>query len=185
MPSPLFRPAQKYIARCLHQPLADNHSLTAVRANTFSGIRLQHAFMHLLDLEKERVVIASHHQQYGTAGTDAADSDYLNRNIFDFVTIHKSLKIIRKCFSIAEKCFFNEPIVFCRSHFFWMKNQGRVVFDSDFAIFDRSRFWKIFLAHGPGWALADLLSNDLLRLPTFNTGDHFTTRLSPHSKPPN
>src|SRR5207249_11425229 len=118
MPSPLFRPAQKYIARCLHQPLADNHSLTAVRVNTFSGIRLQHAFMHLLDLEKERVVIASHHQQYGTAGTDAADSDYLNRNIFDFVTIHKSLKIIRKCFSIAEKCFFNEPIVFCRSHFF-------------------------------------------------------------------
>src|SRR5215469_16125562 len=59
-------PTEENVARGLHEPLAGHDALAAVGVVALSGIRLQHTLARFLDLEKERVVAGSHHQQDGT-----------------------------------------------------------------------------------------------------------------------
>ena len=58
--SPTLGPAEEDVAGWLHEPVAVHNTLSVVREDAFSRIGLQDRGTRLLDLENERISVASH-----------------------------------------------------------------------------------------------------------------------------
>src|SRR5262249_39536680 len=75
------RPAEKNVAGRLHQQLSFNDALAVIAVGTAARVGLEHRSACLLELEKERVVVTSHEERNDTAGSDAAYTDDLDRDV--------------------------------------------------------------------------------------------------------
>ena len=90
-------PAEKDVARCLHEPLTFDDALAMGRDPASPEERFKDRRFRLLQLEEQRVaVIATEQQHDPTLSTDAAYPDHLSRNVHATKTIEEDTTVLRQ-----------------------------------------------------------------------------------------
>ena len=75
-------PAEEDVAGRLHQALAGDDPLAAVRVLALADESLQHRRLRLLDLQEQRVLLVDAEEEHDPgAGADAADPDHLTGEV--------------------------------------------------------------------------------------------------------
>ena len=93
---PGLQPAEEDVARRLHQAAAVHDPLPVIRVDALTGVRLQHRGARLLDLEKQGILSAGHHEHHAAQGADAADPDHLERGIREIKTVEEHPSVFRQ-----------------------------------------------------------------------------------------
>ncbi len=72
---------------------------TGVKA--LAHVSLQHGLARLLDLEEKGSVLAAHQQDYGAESAHAADTNHLDGDVLELITVKKYTPIVRQAIPVA------------------------------------------------------------------------------------
>ena len=104
MPAELaLRPAQEDVARRLHESVPVHDPLPMIGVDALAGIRLQHRGARLFDLEEQGILFAGHQEHHGAEGTDAADTDHLDRDVLELKAVDEHTSVFLHRFPVAGK----------------------------------------------------------------------------------
>src|SRR5208283_668828 len=95
-----FGPSQEDVAGRLHKPETVHHTLSVVRVDALTCIRLQNRGARLLDLQNERISSAGHQQDDPAGGADATDAHDLGCGVLDFVAVEQHAIVRRQGFAV-------------------------------------------------------------------------------------
>ncbi len=97
-------PAEEDVARGLHEALALHDSLAVVREAARAEVRLEHRRLRLFHLEEQGIVlVAPEEQHHPAAGSDAADTDDLTREIGIAEALEQHTPVARKRVAVAAE----------------------------------------------------------------------------------
>ena len=86
-------PPEEHVAGGLHEPVAVHDALAVVREDARPRERLQDRGSCLLDLEEQRVALASREAENPAGGPDAADPNHLYGGVPEFVLVLKTFPV--------------------------------------------------------------------------------------------
>ena len=101
------QPAEENVARGLSQPLALDDALTLLGELRRRRVRLEHRRLRFLDLKEEGVIlVAADQKRYPRPGPDAADANYLARNVDQPVAVEQvpAVRLERFPVCVREDC---------------------------------------------------------------------------------
>src|SRR5262245_5349559 len=105
MPAQLdFSPPEENVTSRLHKPADVHNAMTVVGLTGRARIRLEHLRARFLNLEKQWIPFARHHQPHSAKRADAADSDHLDCDVLQLITIEEHAPVFLHALAIIRKC---------------------------------------------------------------------------------
>src|SRR5262249_14006493 len=134
----ILRPAEKDVARRLHDALSLDHPL-ALMAFEFRRQPFEHGSSGLLDLQKERRGVAANVEPDGAERSNAADADHLEGNVLERVSIDEKMPVGRQAARIGVERTFGVEMVTAIALGGEMIDERRPILDARLLALDQMR----------------------------------------------